>query len=158
MTRATTWTNSDGLVVGFGKNYPERQATADTVKSGAIHEAVMDFTYESTSPALELPAGAVVRTMVLKIGTAWVSSGTVTMTIGDGGAATGWYTATLLTEANLTAGAVLVPDGAYAVGDNADNMGNAKVYASADTIDVAISGSSNAPSSGTARLIVEYWL
>jgi len=114
----------------------------------------MDFSYLSVTKALSVPAGFVVETMRLHIGTAWVSGGTATLEIGDGGDANGWYTTTELTEANLLAGTVHVPAGAYAVGDNADNRGNPFKYATADTIDVVFSTAGDAPSAGSARLVV----
>lgn len=159
LSRKAEWSNSDGLVVGFGNRFPERQATAVSNILGSKQELSMDFTWASTSPALAIPAGFVVESMALVIGTAWVSTGTVTMTIGDGGDADGWFTATELTEANLTAGAIFKSYGAYTQGDDGGaaeplSAAPAKQYTSADTIDVAVSGSSNAPQTGSARLIV----
>ena len=153
MTRATTWTNDDGLIVGFGKNYAERQATAVVTRAGHQKQAILDFTYESTSPALSLPADSVVLGMTLIVSEAW-NDGT-DLQIGDGDDANGWFTETLLAEATLdnTAPQVFAPDGAYAIGDNADNRANPKVYATADTIDVTITGTFT---SGKARLIVDY--
>ncbi len=154
LSRKSTWANADGLQVGFGNHYSEREATA--VKQGAdgYTELVMDFTFASTTLALAVPAGFIVDTMVLEVGTAWTSSGTATIEIGDGGDANGWFTTTELTEANLTAGTVHVPAGAYAVGDNSDNRGNPFKYATADTIDVVFSTAGDAPSAGSARLVV----
>ena len=154
LSRKNQWTNNDGLVVGFGNRFPERQRTSDFEVDGTTKELSLDFTWQSVTPVLDIPAGFVVDSMKLFVGTAWVSTGTVTIEIGDGGDANGWFTTTLLTEANLTADAVLVADGDYAIGDNADNMGNPKVYASADTIDIVVTGAGNAPQQGSARLVV----
>jgi hypothetical protein len=153
MTRATTWTNSDGLVVGFGRNIAERQATAMVETDGSIKEVVMDFTYQSTSPALELPADCVVTGMYLIQTELW--DGGTSLKIGDGNDDDGWFTATLLAEATLDDenNQIFVADGAYAIGDAATNRGLQKKYSASDTIDVTITGTFT---SGKSRLVVNY--
>lgn len=160
MTRATTWTNADGLVVGFGKNYAERQDGAVRSVGGHSHQAVLDFTYQSTAAAagdcsVVIPAGAVVNSVVLKTGTLW--NGGTALEIGDAADPNGWFTTTLLAEATLdnADNQVFVADGAYAVGGTADDKANGKAYLSAGQIDVLITGTFT---SGTARLIVDYTL
>ena len=160
MTRATTWSNSDSLVVGFGRNYPERQVGGDVKGAGHLHIATLDFTYQSTAASagdckVVIPAGATVKNVVLKTGTLW--DGGTAIEIGDAADPNGWFTTTLLAEADLDGSDNLtwVADGAYAVGNNADNKANGKDYDAAGQIDVLITGTFT---SGTARLIVEYTL
>lgn len=151
MTRASSWTNADGLVVGFGANIPERNVAGVYDTDGAVKEAHLAITYQSSGAAIELPAGAVVLDAVLKVGTAW--AGGTKVELGDGTDPDGWISATQGAVANLTTGATIVAGGAYAIGDAATNRGLGKVYASADTLDVAITGSFTA---GTATIVVRY--
>lgn len=160
MTRKATWSNSDGLVVGFGPSYNERQNSAEADMDGHVHQAVLDFNYLSTAAAegdcaVDIPAGAIVTNITLKTGTLW--DGGTALEIGDGTDPNGYFTTTLLAEATLdnAADQVFVGDGAYVIGDAATNAGLPKKYASADTIDVLITGTFT---SGTARLIVTYVL
>jgi len=151
MTRQSTWTNADGLVVGFGPNFPERNVAGVIETDGVVKEARLAITYESSGATVALPAGSVVLDVVVKVGTAWV--GGTKVEIGDGSDADGWVSATQGATANLTAGASIVAGGAYAIGDAATNKGLGKVYASADTLDVAITGAYTA---GSADVFVRY--
>jgi hypothetical protein len=151
MTRATTWTNSDGLVVGFGRNYAERQADGVVKTEGTSKEAVLQFTYQSTAPTISIPAGSVIEDAYLKVGDAWV--GGTDVQVGDGTDPDGFISSTQGATANLTAGALIRAGGAYAIGDASTNRGLAKVYAAADTLDVAFTGTFTA---GTATLTVRY--
>lgn len=151
MTRATTWTNSDGLVVGFGRNFAERQADGVAVTDGHSKEAILQFTFQSTSPTISLPAGAVVEDVYLKVGTAW--EGGTDIQVGDGTDPDGFISATQGATAALLEGVTIRAAGAYGIGDAATNRGLAKVYNTADTIDVAFTGTFTA---GTATLVVRY--
>lgn len=151
MTRQSTWTNADGLVVGFGPNFPERNVAGVIETDGVVKEARLAITYQSSGATVALPAGSVVLDVVVKVGTAWV--GGTKVEVGDGSDADGWISATQGASANLTAGASIVAGGAYAIGDAATNKGLGKVYASADTLDVAITGSYTA---GDADVFVRY--
>ena len=151
MTRKSTWTNADGLVVGFGPNYPERNVAGVIETDGVVKEARLAITYQSSGATVALPAGSVVLDVVMKVGTAWL--GGTKVEIGDGDDADGWISATQGATANLTAGATIRAAGDYAIGDAATNKGLGKVYASADTLDVAITGSYTA---GTADVFVRY--
>jgi len=73
--------------------------------------------------------------------------------LGDGTDPDGWISATQGAVANLTAGATVRAGGAYAIGDAATNRGLGKVYAAADTLDVAFTGTFTA---GTATIVVRY--
>lgn len=151
MTRASTWTNADGLIVGFGANIPERNVGGVYANGGAVKEAHLAVTYQSSGANIEIPAGSVVLDVVLEVGTAW--AGGTKVELGDGTDPDGWISATQGAVANLTTGATIVAGGAYAIGDAATNRGLGKVYASADTLDVAITGSFTA---GTGTFIVRY--
>jgi hypothetical protein len=151
MTRQSTWTNADGLVVGFGPNVPERNVAGVYDTAGAVKEAHLAITYLSSGAVIDLPAGAVVLDVVMKVGTAWV--GGTDVQFGDGTDPDGWISATQGATANLTAGATIRAAGAYAIGDAATNRGLGKVYAAADTLDVAFDGTFTA---GTATIVVSY--
>jgi hypothetical protein len=152
MTRQTTWTNADGLVVGFGPNYPERNVAGIIETDGVVKEARLAITYESSGAGISLPAGSVVLDVLVKVGTAWV--GGTKVEVGDGSDADGWVSATQGASANLTAGATVRAGGAYAIGAT-DGTAKAlgKVYATADTLDVAITGAYTA---GDADVFVRY--
>ena len=151
MTRQSTWTNADGLVVGFGPNYPERNVAGVIETDGVVKEARLAVTYQSSGATVALPAGSVVLDVVMKVGAAWV--GGTKVEIGDGSDADGWISATQGATANLTVGASVVAGGAYAIGDAATNKGLGKVYAAADTLGVAITGAYTA---GSADVFVRY--
>lgn len=151
MTRKSTWTNADGLVVGFGPNYAERNEAGVLETDGVVKEARLAITYQSSGANIALPAGSVVLDVVMKVGTAW--AGGTDVQIGDGSDADGWVSATQGAVANLTAGATVRAAGAYAIGDAATNKGLGKVYTSADTLDVAFTGTFTA---GTADVFVRY--
>lgn len=152
MTRKSTWTNADGLVVGFGPNYPERNVSGVYETDGAVKEARLAITHESSGAAVTIPAGSVVLDVVVKVGTAWV--GGTKVEVGDGSDPDGWISASQGATANLTAGATIRAGGAYAVGGtDATAKALGKVYASADTLDVTITGSYTA---GDADVVVRY--
>ena len=152
MTHKTTWANSDSLTIGFGPNYAERETGAVVKTSGYLKQAVVDFTYQSSAPTISLPAGSVVKSAYLIVGTAWV--GGTDVQVGDGTDPDGFISASQGATANLTAGAVIRAGGAYAAADTDTTAIELwKVYGSADTIDVAFTGTFTA---GTARLVVDY--
>jgi hypothetical protein len=151
MTRKTSWTNADGLVVGFGPNIPERNVAGVFNTDGVVKEARLAITHLSSGATVALPAGSVVQDVVVKVGTAWV--GGTDVQVGDGTDPDGWISATQGAVANLTVGATIRAAGAYAIGDAATNRGLGKVYAAADTLDVAFDGTFTA---GTADIIVRY--
>lgn len=152
MTRKATWTNADGLVVGFGPNFAERNVSGVYETDGAVKEAHLAVTYQSSGAAVAIPAGAVVLDVVVKVGTAWV--GGTSVSVGDGGDGDGWISTTQGATANLTAGATIRAGGAYAVGGtDATAKALGKVYASADTLDVTFAGTYTA---GDATIVVRY--
>lgn len=151
MTRKSTWTNADGLVVGFGPNFAERNVAGVLETDGVVKEARLAITFQSSGATVDLPAGSVVQDVIMKVGTAWV--GGTDVQLGDGTDPDGWVSATQGAVANLTIGATIRAAGAYAIGDAATNRGLGKVYAAADTLDVAFTGTFTA---GTADIFVRY--
>jgi hypothetical protein len=153
MTRKSSWTNSDGLVVGFGPNYPERHEGGVLNFEGPYKVLSAQITYQSTpaSVTLPVPAGSAVKSVYLIVGSAWV--GGTDIQVGDGTDPDGFISATQGAVANLLAGAMIRASGAYAIGDAATNRALDKTYAAADNIDVAFTGTFTA---GTATVYVEY--
>lgn len=151
MTRKSTWTNADGLVVGFGPNFPERNVAGVFDHDGTVKEARLAVTFQSSGAKVALPAGSIVLGVVAKVGTAWV--GGTRITVGDATDADGYISETQGATANLTAGAAIAAAGAYAIGDAATNAGLPKVYAAATDLTVTITGAFTA---GTADVYVRY--
>ena len=130
MTRSATWANSDSLIVGFGKNYPERNASGELNTDGVVREARLSFTHESTfgeaDTYIQLPRMCQVLSMHLRVDVTWTSSDAslaighteadtadvdafMTITEGDHGS----------TKLGGTAGITLVCDGTYFKDTNA---------------------------------------
>ena len=157
MTRASTWTNSDGLVVGFGRNTPELAGgytVANVVgsKVSAVHFSYKDINAASAISA-PVPAGSRVLSVRVKVHDAWAGAANA-LIVGDGSTTNGYITTTNGAVANLTAGASIVPDGVYAFATTDTTAPELKVYASADTIDV--DSADTDWTAGTATLEVVY--
>lgn len=159
--RGATWTNSDGLVVGFGTNKPSFEgANAKNYggKGGAKVAAVkFDWKHLNGGKAINIPvpAGARVLDVRMVVDTGFTSTGTNTITVGDGSDADGFITATAATTVTMaTAGAVVNCDGVYAFGATDTGAAELKSYASADTIDLA-TGMTDW-TAGAATLVVTY--
>ena len=153
--RASTWTNADGLVVGFGPNSP---AIAGSVTaSGGVAAVKFDWKQLNAGKAINVPVPAGTRVLDVRmvVDTGFTSTGTNTITVGDGSAANGFITATAATTATMaTAGAVVNCDGVYAFGATDTGAAELKSYASADTIDLA-TGMTDW-TAGAATLVVTY--
>lgn len=161
MTRASTWTNADGLVVGFGPNTP--QTTGATAKNyggiGGAKTALAKFDWKNLNAAatinVPVPAGTRVLDVRLVVDVGFTSTGTNTITVGDGSDADGFITATAATTVTMaTAGAVIIVDGVYAFGGTDTGAAELKSYSAADTIDLA-SGMTDW-TAGAATLVVTY--
>lgn len=161
MTRASTWTNADGLVVGFGPNTP--QTTGADAKNyggvGGAKVAVTKFDWKNLNAGatinVPVPAGTRVLDVRLVVDTGFTSTGTNTITVGDGSDADGFITATAATTVTMaTAGAVILVDGVYAFGGTDTGAAELKSYSAADTIDLA-SGMTDW-TAGAATLVVTY--
>lgn len=162
--RGSTWTNSDGLVVGFGTHKPtvEGSAAKNYGGSGGAKVAVAKFDWKDLNAAaainVPVPAGTRVLDVRLVVDVGFTSTGTNTITVGDGSTADGFITATAATSATMaTAGAVINVDGVYSYDNSADGDTTAaelKVYASADTLDLA--SAQTDWTAGAATLVVTY--
>ena len=149
--RESSWTNPDGLVIGFGRHLPVKEGSAQNVL-GDVKSSSVTFTYDNmTGVNVPVPAGTRVVSVALHVETAF--AGGTSLTVGDGGSATGFIDATQGATGNLTAGAKLVGTGAYTSGATDTTAFEFKLYASADTIDLAINGTFTA---GKATLVVNY--
>lgn len=153
-SRGSSWTNSDGLKVGFGPQFPERLYAGVVETDGGLKEARLqitkDSTFGSTGAKITIKAGQAVRNVYLKVGTAWV--GGTSLAVGDAGNTSGWITAAQGAEANLTAGVQIVSAGAYAQAATPAQLAP-KVYAVDTDLYVTSVGTHTA---GDATLVVEY--
>jgi hypothetical protein len=155
MTRGTTWSNSDGLVVGFGPNVPERLQAAVIAQEGTDTKiAKLSITFASTfgsrSAKVTIPANSLVKNVYMKVGTAW--AGGTSLAFGD----TNWhwfldysYTGS---NSQLTAGVAIQAQGAYAFTATEGQL-VPKVYATSLDLFVTAVGTFTA---GTADIYVEY--
>jgi hypothetical protein len=154
MTRPTTWSNSDSLVVGYGPNIAERLVAGVQKDAGAVKTAKLQFTWESTMGAsgakITVPAGAAVKTVWMKVGTAWL--GGTSLAFGDGSGTGSWITATQGALANLTLNTTINAQGAYAYTATEGQL-PPKVYAAATDLYITKVGTMTA---GTAEIYVEY--
>lgn len=91
MARANTWTNSDGLEVGFGVRDSKNDAgsTVETKGNVEVFQMVLDFdelpAASGTAPSsksVPIPAGAVINDAVLQVLEAFDAAGAATLTIG----------------------------------------------------------------------------
>lgn len=154
MTRKSTWSNADGLVVGFGPNTPERNGSGVVDMDGHTKVAQLyitkDSSFGSTGAKVQIPANSIVKSVHMKVGTAWV--GGTSLAFGDAGSTGGWITATQGAQASLTAGAAIQAQGAYAYTATEGQLPG-KVYASATDLYITAVGTFTA---GTATIVVEY--
>lgn len=154
MTRKATWTNSDGLIVGFGPNYPERgdagAVEVDGYDKVATLKITKDSTFGSTGAKITVPAGSLVKNVWMKVGTAWV--GGTSLAFGDAGGTGSWITASQGAQASLTAGVAIQAQGAYAYTATEGQL-SPKVYASATDLYITAVGTFTA---GDATIVVEY--
>jgi hypothetical protein len=140
MTRKSTWSNADGLIVGFGPNTPELtgNATCEDVqssKAAAVKFSWRDLNAGSTIN-VPVPAGSRILDVRLVVDVAFTSTGTNTITVGDGSDADGFITATAADTTTLVANAVINNDGVYAFGATDTGAAEIKLYSAADTIDL----------------------
>jgi hypothetical protein len=150
MARASTWTNADGLVVGFGTNTPEVTGAVSAAEGG-LKTAHVVFDYLDTGVNIPVPAGSEVIAVYVEVGSAWL--GGTRITVGDGTDPDGFVTEAQGATANLLAGAKIVGSGAYTKATTDTTAQEHKLYSTADTIDVTITGTFTA---GTATLTVVY--
>lgn len=140
-----------GVRKNYGPRTTENKVPSVHNQNGADREYVVDFSYDSLPSASEvdnlvqsIAAGSLIKSAVLKVGTAW--AGGTSLSIGlaqaDGTAIDADGIDAAVATASLTAGAVIVCDGALI---------GASVGANPGQIVASTSGSYTA---GTARLVV----
>lgn len=162
--RASSWTNSDGLVVGFGPHKPtvEGSTAKNYGGKGGAKVAAVNFDWKDLNAGaainLPVPAGTRVLDVRIVVVNGFTSTGTNTCTVGDGNDADGFITTSAATTTTMaTAGAVIMMDGVYSYDDTADGDVTAaelKAYSTADTIDLA-SGQTDW-TAGSATVVVTY--
>lgn len=158
MTRKSSWTNADGLVVGFGPNTPQLTGNATCEDTQSSKAAAVKFSWKDLNAGstinVPVPAGSRILDVRLVVDTAFTSTGTNTITVGDGSDADGFITTTAADTTTLVAGAVINNDGVYAFGATDTGAAEIKVYAAADTIDLA--SAQTDWTAGSASLMVTY--
>lgn len=159
MARGSTWSNADGLVVGFGTNTPELSG-ADAksyVGPAGLKTGAVTFSYKdiNAASAINVPvaAGSKIVEVKLVVGTAWAGASNA-LIVGDGSDTDGFITTAAGGVASLTANAIIAANGVYAFGATDTGAAELKLYSSADTIDVASADSDW--TAGTATLVVTY--
>ncbi len=165
--RGSTWTNPDGLVVGFGTQKPVINGAPAKNYGGMGGAKVASTRFDwkdlngqtagGTSAGINVPvpAGARILNVRVVIGTAWTSTGTNTFEVGlTGGDVDGFITTTVGTVANMTAGAVLNGDGVFLFGATDTGASELYQFAAADTIDVV--SAMTDWTAGDATLVVTY--
>lgn len=116
--RTNTWTNADGLVVGFGRANTRNPEAGVIETKGNLRQVELEVYYDMDAATANvksavIPAGAVITAATITVSEAFVGGTSISVgTIGtDGTAADADAIDTALTAA-LTKDAVLVADGA----------------------------------------------
>jgi len=159
MSRQQTWTNDDGLVVGYGPRTSSNENAGQVMVLGGNREVLqvnLEWdnlpTGDTVAPSMKsipIPAGAVITRADLSVETAFTSGGATTLSIGfvnsagtaidlDGIDAT-------IAKAALAANTNIVCDGAL-IGNN---VGTADAYVSTTT-------ATGPWTAGDAVLTIEY--
>lgn len=159
MTYKSTWSNPDGLIVGFGPNVAERQDGGIVKTEGHKKQARMHFNYltETTvSPhGIVLPAESLLVSAWVEVGTAWATADAGKIEVGVIGGDVDAIVDDLDEQAATggTANSKFGADGPDVVGDNADNQGVPFSYTAETRIGIT---KTNNFTAGTAVLVVEY--
>lgn len=152
----TNYVNSDGLNQHYGTRTAENIVAAAPETDGSIQEIVVDFDFSTTANVgydvnrtdnASIPAGSVIKDVILKVGTAWVGGTSLALDFQDSvGATTPSAGLAAVLTASLTAGSVQVGAGA-AVGASIPSV-NSDIYLNTTAVGVF--------TAGTARAIVRY--
>lgn len=165
-TRGSSWTNSDGLVIGFGTNKAARAGAPNKTggnASGGVKSASVTFNYADMNACngaggtvnVPVPAGSRIVGVKVVCHTAWTATGTNTFEVGlTGGDVDAFMTTTVGTSGSMTAGAVLNGDGVSLFGATDTAASEMYTFAAADTIDI-VTGMADW-TGGTASLVVTY--
>lgn len=160
--RGSSWSNPDGLVVGFGTQRPvlEGDDSKSYAGKGGIKTGVTSFTWRDVNANnangaihVPIPAGSKIVEVKLVVDVAFAGASNA-LIVGDGVTTNGFITTAAAGVASLTAGAVIASNGVYAYGATDTGAAELKLYSSADTIDV---GSADTDwTAGSASLVVTY--
>jgi len=158
LNRGSTWTNSDGLVVGFGPNEANFNGAVEKNQGSGPKTSNVVFTWENFNAGdavnVPIPAGSRIQNVKVHIDETFTSTGTNTAEVGDGSDPNGFITTTKLTVANMTAGAILNGDGVYLYGATDTDGREFKEYTSADTVDLV--SAQTDWTAGRATLVVTF--
>lgn len=159
MTRKSTWTNADGLIVGFGPNTPELTGAGTSEDIHCSKSALVKFSWSDLNKGsaikVPMPAGTRVLDVRLVVDVGFTSTGTNTVSVGDATTAGGFITTSAATTTTMaTAGAVINSDGVYVKGDTDATAAELKLYASAT--DIVIASAQTDWTAGSATVLVTY--
>lgn len=160
MTRKTTWTNSDGLIVGFGPNTPESKTGGVVKTEGNIKEGRLSFDYTTPTTAspygLVLPAESLLLRAWVEVGTAWATSDAGKIEIGYIGGDTDALVLDLDEQAATggTANSKFYANGVDIVADTDTTAGQLPISLASETR-IGITKTNNF-TAGTATLVVQY--
>jgi hypothetical protein len=125
MTTYTTYANGRTIAAASGGEF--RGSPDRTVIYGEFDSALQNLASTNIAEVVNIPAGTVVEGVVLTILTP-ETTGSSTISVGDGGGTTGWVSAV---DSTAAAGTKYLGAGSYAVA-----VGIGKLYATADTLDI----------------------
>lgn len=159
MSRGNLWTNSDGLIVGFGTHTVDNETSAKPSTSGVVQQVTLKIVGENLLDAavpdalqaansVTIPSGSLIQSAVLIVTEAFAGA-TAVLDIGTINASTGAIVdddglVAATAVASLTAGADIAGAGAQVGVVSSVPL---KVYASYDTA---------AFTAGEATLVVQY--
>lgn len=168
MSRQSTWTNSDGLKVGFGRHTEDNDVASTFPGSGAERTMTMEIvgvnlvdtiTDADIPPqAAQIPRGSVITEAVLVTTVAW--TGTGTLDIGTWGRGT--LATPVVDDADGIDADIDIDSALAAVGDtvycNGALVGGAVAVGETSDSDVVLSASweTAVPTAGKAVLTVKY--
>jgi hypothetical protein len=168
MSRQNTWTNSDGLIVGFGRHTDDNDVAAVTGGSGHVKTisveilgtALVDTIVDGSIPpqAAQIPRGSVIQRATLTTTVAWTGTGTLDIgTWGRGTLATPVVDDADGIDADIDISAALAAVGDTVQCDGALVNGAVTVGETSNS-DCVISASweTAVPTAGRAVLTVEY--
>lgn len=158
MARANTWTNNDGLVVGFGARDSKNDAGATVRTQGNVEVLQMILDYDNlpaaagtapSSKSIPVPANAVIKSAHLHTTSDWATADSATLDIG--------FVNSAGTEIDQDGIDAAIADSALDTGDTVVCDG-ALVGADVGTSDAYISCEVNTGSftSGQSTLTIEY--
>lgn len=107
MSRGSTWTNSDGLVVGFGAHSKDNDIAAVTSERGSVKTLVLEINGTDVPSSwaaanvkpqgVVIPRGAIITKSTFEVVVAFTSGGGATLSIGT-------YGGTAYTTTDVAAG------------------------------------------------------